>query len=219
MTVLNFFTSEKTVFIATDSSFSHADDKHPAGYITKAFLLPHLDGIIAGTGDPRFIADWLVRANTGFVVRNMIHLDQFTQQSLAEIYRYRSIGEGNLGTTTIYQWGYDPEIGVMRSFAYRSKNGFISEELGFGSALKPGYDIGDYEIRDFPKDFIDVVERQKAVDEALPVDQRVGVGGHVIAYWMQATDEPSGTKVTMSAQRVAELSGFEHGYQTACARL
>lgn len=219
MTVLNFFTSEKAVFIATDSSFSHADDKLPAGYITKAFLLPHLDGIIAGTGDPRFIADWLVRANTGFVVRNMIHLDQFTHQSLADIYRYRSTREGNLGTTTIYQWGYDPEIGTMRCFAYRSTNEFISEELPFGSALKPGYDIGNYEIRDFPNDFIDVIERQKAADEALPLDQRVGVGGHVVAYWMQATDGPGGTQVTMSAQRVAKLSGFEHGYQMACDRL
>ncbi|MNT74580.1 hypothetical protein D3C72_2134080 [compost metagenome] len=107
----------------------------------------------------------------------------------------------------------------MRSFAYRSTNGFISEELPFGSTLKPGYDIGDYEVRDFPNDLIDIVERQKAADEALPTHERVGVGGHVIAYWMQATDGPGGTQVTMSTQRVAELSGFESGFQTACARL
>ncbi|MEE9985194.1 hypothetical protein [Agrobacterium pusense] len=104
-------------------------------------------------------------------------------------------------------------------FAYRSTNGFRSEELGLGSALKPGYDFGNYEIRVFPDDFIDVIERQKALDEALPLSHRVGVGGHVIAYWMQAVDEPGGTKVTMSTQRVAELSGFERDYQRACARL
>lgn len=133
MTVLNFINSEKSVFIATDSSFSHSDDKQPAGFITKAFLLPHLDGIIAGTGDPKIIADWLVRANTGFVVQDMIQLDQFTQQSLVEINQPRSSDTKDTGSTTIYHWGYDRQIGVMRSFAYRSANGFVSEELGLGS--------------------------------------------------------------------------------------
>ena len=219
MTVLNFINSEKAVFIATDSSFSHPEDKQPAGFITKAFLLPHLDGIIAGTGDPNLVAEWLVRANTGFVVRDMIHLDQFTQQNLVEINRCRSSGTKDTSSTTIYQWGYDREIGVMRSFAYRSTQGFVSEELGFGSALKPGYNIGDYEIQNFPNDFIHVVEKQKAADEALPLTQRVGVGGHLIAYCMHATDEPDGTKVTMYTHRVTELSGFDYAYQRACGRL
>lgn len=220
LTVLNFITSPKAVYIVTDSSFSDPADMRAAGFMTKAYMLPHLEGIIAGTGLARFVVDWFIQANTQFLVRDMVHLATFAPAQLQSLYRPYHDEFGERARSTIYHWGYDRASGQMRSYAFRSTSSFAAEELGFGSGLKPATELDELGIRSFPDDYIRVMERQKREDEALPIDKRVGIGGHITAFQLVATDDAAGgTQVLMSATRVKELSGFEADYDAACSKL
>ncbi|MCZ4348039.1 hypothetical protein [Devosia neptuniae] len=220
MTVLNFMFDEKNIFIVTDSTFSDPNDKMPMGYCSKAFCLPHLDGIVAGTGYASFIVTWSMHANTNFCVRDIPHLDVFAAEVLSEMYQQFSDERGLSGSTTLYHFGYDRVERRMRVFVYRSSSNFQSEELAYGYAVKPPIDASSFEIRSFPDDYLPIIEAQKAADEALPVEERVGVGGHMLAYTLRAFLQENGTEsVVLNTWKSSEISGYEEGWQHAAGNI
>jgi hypothetical protein len=220
LTVLNFTTSAKNAYIVTDSSFSHPDDMMPAGYCTKAYTLPHLEGIIAGTGVMDFIAEWFIRANTGFLIRDLVHMDEYATASLQELFEPHRLRMGASAVSTIYHFAYDRNERRVRTYVYRSTKNFVSEELPYGSALKPYVDMGDHAINVFPDDYLPVIEAQKAADLRKPLAERVGVGGHMVAYSLRAhPKEGDEEHVEITSHRSAALSEYEAGYQLAMRRL
>ncbi len=50
MTAFNYILSPGQVLIATDSLASHPESKRPFNFVTKVFPLPHLAGVMCGTG-------------------------------------------------------------------------------------------------------------------------------------------------------------------------
>lgn len=219
MTVLNFMFDKKHLFLVTDSTFSDANDKLPRGYCTKAYCLPHLDGIIAGTGRVDFIISWVMEANTGFSVRDMPHLNQFATGTLNKMYAQYITDREVADTTTLYHFGYDRRERRMRCFVYRSTNNFQSEELPFGSAVKPGIDFSSFPIANFPGDYLPIIEAQKASDLALPVEERVGVGGHMIAYTIRADTREDGMEdVIINTWKSSAISDVDLGWRQATAR-
>ena len=46
-------------------------------YTTKAFIVPHLHLIMAGTGVAGFLSRWFVRLNDNFIVRGIDRVNDF----------------------------------------------------------------------------------------------------------------------------------------------
>ena len=63
MSSLIFYTDEKQALVATDTLATYQDGA-PSHFTTKAFPLPHLCMIIAGTGSAGFSDSWFHFINT-----------------------------------------------------------------------------------------------------------------------------------------------------------
>lgn len=58
MTALNFILDPKYVIITTDTLISRSEDKQPSNYASKIFPLPHIKGVLCGTGVFEIIFEW-----------------------------------------------------------------------------------------------------------------------------------------------------------------
>lgn len=173
MTALNILLEPRRVCIAMDTLV--ARHGHPWRFTSKIFPLPHLGGVMCGTGALRFITDWFVQLETEILAPDLVALDPHVTSALRVLARDHYVDEDN--TTTIYHFGLDPATEQFRGFAYRSARGFRSEELPQGRLVKPPVD-GPVD-GPLPKAFVEVMERQKAEDRAFIPRDRVGVGGDV----------------------------------------
>lgn len=210
MTVLNFITEEKAVYLVMDSLFSDATDMSAAGFTTKALLLPHLEGLVAGTGAMQFIFAWMHVINTSAQVRDVIELDGIAPSRLRALWAEFEEHYEHPGTATLYHFGFNRRSERFVTYAYRSERAFVSEELPCGLGVKPATDVGQYTFRHFPGDFLPIVEQQMREDQARPTSKRVGIGGHLIAYTLTAREDDQGsTHVILDCRRFTELPGYE----------
>ena len=176
MSALNFILQEDAVMVATDTLSLSGETYKPHHFQTKFFIVPHLLGVICGTGTGEFIAKWAITVQTSMLAKSIPHLDEFTTEGLRILYKELNIPE-NL-TSTVYQFGYDYDSGKFRGFAYRSVNNFISEELGYGFGTKPP--VPNFVPTDNPiEDFKKVIAIQREEDLARPQKKRIGIGGEI----------------------------------------
>jgi hypothetical protein len=124
MTALNFVILPQEVFIAADTLGRHPETKEPYKYVSKIFLLPHLGGIMCGTGIYQFALDWFCLINTESKAENMIDLDSHTPAFLRALGLKHGLGDESC--STIYHFGYCEEQKRFRAYAYRSERRFRS---------------------------------------------------------------------------------------------
>jgi hypothetical protein len=173
MTAINILLEAHRVCVAMDTLVARGG--RPWRFTSKILIVPHLSGAVCGTGSLRFLLDWFVQLQVEVLAPDLVALDRHVPAALRRLGRDHHLDDRN--STTIYQFGLDPQLGQFRGFAYRSRHGFRSEELPRGRLLKPPVDgPADGPL---PGAFIEVMERQKAEDRALPPAERAGVGGDV----------------------------------------
>src|SRR6476620_11676920 len=138
MTALHYALMPECVIIAMDSLSLAAepdDSKVPYAFCTKVFPLPHLNGVICGTGLMSVLLDWFVMVQGQVVCRDMLFLDTIAPTHLPVIAaRY-----GDDMTSTVYHFGYDESRHRYRGFAYRGTNGYKSEEIPYALGVKPPF--------------------------------------------------------------------------------
>jgi len=88
MTALNFVYQNDVVSIAMDTLSLSPDTHKPRNFLTKFYPVPHLVGVICGTGVGKFIAEWAARVQTNMLVKSIPHLNEFTQQELRNLWPY-----------------------------------------------------------------------------------------------------------------------------------
>lgn len=187
MTVINFHIAEHGVFIVADTLVT-GPTYQPAFFTTKVHPVPHWNGLICGTGSLGLITDWLHRALGGMLAVDIIHLDEFAPAALRDLHAARGSDEAEACTTTIYHFGYDRADDAFKGYAYRSLNGFESEALRYGTYTKPGIKLDSRAIERFPDDFIAVCRDQRIEQDALAMDERVFIGGQIIAWMMERVE-------------------------------
>ena len=80
-------------------------------------------------------------------------------------------------TVTIYHFGFSESDGKVHVFAYRSSNGFVSERLPHGLAVKPGCEVhNNWEL---PKDFKTLMGRQRDAEAIKSESERIYIGGEI----------------------------------------
>ena len=182
MTALNWWLDENIVLISADSLALDTDGQ-PYSFCTKLFPVPHLQGVVCGTGLMPLILDWFVFLESQVIAQNMAYVDTI---ATAELSRLAAPYQGRYeGTSTIYHFGLNPHTAQMEGYAYRSAEDFRSERLQAGLGMKPPNEK-------LPKTwaetaatagiiaaFIEVIKEQKRQDALLESSKRVGVGGEV----------------------------------------
>jgi hypothetical protein len=179
MSSLIFHTEENEVLVATDT-LATLPDGQPFLFTTKAFIVPHLKMIVAGTGVGGFVGRWFVRINDGFVVRGIDHLDYHAPRNLTSMWQRhkKEFSISDSMTVTVYHLGFSEQDGLIHSFAYRSTNDFNSERLEpYGLRVKPECPVPDnYRL---PDDIRTMMEAQRTVQASLPTEKRVYIGGEI----------------------------------------
>lgn len=178
MSSLIFFTDKHQVLVATDT-LGVSSGGEPFLFTSKAIHIPHLKTIIAGTGIGGFSHEWAMHVNNKMAVRGIHNLDYHTPKMLLELWSQYSEKTSitDSFTTTVYQFGISEETQEIVSFAYRSTNEFVSEELGYGTFVKPECQIPN------PNSLIDsipsMMEEQREIQSRLPKNKRVYIGGEI----------------------------------------
>ena len=208
MTVLNFAITQVGVFVVMVTLVTC--DGEPAFFTSKATPVPHLNGLICGTGFQRFFHLWSLRVLGGIVAFDISHLDQYATESLREVWEELSHGEQQAGTSTIYHFGYDRGDDEFVGFAYRSTNNFESEQLPFGTVTKPPYH-GGLPLLGFPDDFVEVCRAQRAEQDQLGTEDRVYIGGQITAFTMQRNQGRKGA-VWYGIETAHEFDDFDDMY-------
>jgi len=175
MTALNFLVEPQRVCIAMDTLTVDPELKRPVCFCSKMFLLPHLEGVMCGTGALPVIINWFVTIQSRIVVRDILGLDHFTPALLRGVSRQCNLPPET--TTTIYHFGYSQTVKEYRAFVYRSVNNFASEVVPHGLRVKPPVQVEEPER--LPEGFIQYIYRQREQDRQAPLKEQVGIGGEV----------------------------------------
>lgn len=170
---------EKTqVFIATDTLTSL--NGRAIRFATKAFPLPHLRMVIAGTGLPGFLDHWLVAVNAS-PVRGIDALNEHAQAGLLNVLRtFKNQFPSTNETSSVYHFGFSEDSGVVQSFAYKSEELFEPRQIAYGLYVKP-YVPEDTIPKDtlHPSEIPRIMAAQRAFQAKLPKEARVSIGGEI----------------------------------------
>ena len=138
MSSLIFYTDENQIYVATDTLATESNGV-PFLLTSKALHIPHLNIIVAGTGQGGFLSNFILHLNSYMVVNNINQLNYHTPELLSRLWSQHKeqFGTSEQSTSTIYIFGFCELTGRVISFAYRSVSEFISEELPYAIGVKP----------------------------------------------------------------------------------
>lgn len=184
MTALDFIIQDDAVIVAMDTLSLRAVDHKPYKMVTKFLPIPHMNTLICGTGNMGAIIDWFSWVEKNVIANGIYQLDKITQQVIK---KFMDEHNGD-NSCTIYQFGLHELDGKYHGYAYRSANGFRSEEIQKGIGVKPPdafltadgtMDLSPYapEGATIQKMLSNIMHRQKEYDDSLDVDDRLGIGG------------------------------------------
>lgn len=175
MTAFNFLFEEDHVCIAMDTLMVLQDTKQPLNYTSKIYLLPHLDGVMCGTGLGPFVINWYLYIQSSIIAKDIVHLDTYASEALRKLADHFELTDEC--TATIYHFGWSEQHKRYVGFVYRSVRNFESETLPYGVGTKPPTEIDTFDK--LPEDFVKIIEKQKIADEAEPINKKIGIGGDV----------------------------------------
>jgi hypothetical protein len=188
MSSLIYITEETQVLIATDTLAVSAAGE-PVLFTTKAFPVPHLRMVIAGTGSAGFLDQWFLFINTRMLVRGIDHLNKFAPIRLPELWAcwWKQQNAKPNTTTTVYHFGCSENTGLVHSFAYRSESAFQPDPIGYGTGAKPDCTLTGLDIQrvmDDPSQIRKMMEEQRDVQWALPQEERLHIGGEIQFHYL-----------------------------------
>jgi hypothetical protein len=178
MSSLIFATDSEQVLVATDT-LATSPNGDPSFFTTKAFIVPHLEMIMCGTGTSGFLGRWFVEVNDRMVVSCIENLDYHTPKILSSLWQdfKRDNSIPDHFSTTVYHFGFSGEDGSILSYAYRSSNNFVSEALSYGIGVKPECVV--FEGIELPRDIKRLMDEQRSIQQSLPKGERVFIGGKI----------------------------------------
>ena len=185
MTAFNYIIEPDRIVVSTDTLRSSGDGE-PDGFASKILPLPHLHGVVCGTGSLDLLIDWYAFVQRRGGALDMRDLDDLAPQQLPTL-------AVKYPRATIYHFGLDARNGHLRGWAYRSTAGFRSESLEAGLGVKPPSEPPvdshhDPLIRLWLEEastggrvhaFEMLMNAQQDQDRHRPAAERVGIGGEM----------------------------------------
>ena len=188
MTALVYYAEDEQLCVAMDTRTLDLDDETGdralGPFCSKMFLVPHLRGMITGTGIRSLPFHWHAFVEQSTVARNIEDLDDAASRTLPEM--ARRCGVDDTLTATVYHFGYSQTTNGFVARAFRSTEGFRTERLlvpSFGIKPPEGIELkaalGLCERDGIEGGMIAVMKMQKAIDDAQPPNARLGIGGEI----------------------------------------
>jgi hypothetical protein len=179
MTGLVFVLAPEYVLVGMDSLALYGDDKTPFKYCTKLFGLPHLAALVCATGSLQLGLNWYLDIQSNIVAADIDYLNGVAAT------RLRMIAErlSEPVSSTVYHFGFSPRAEAFTGIAFRSESGFAPENLAYGLGVKPPFQeafsaaVEDIALLGPECGVARILQRLRAGDDALPVAERVGIGG------------------------------------------
>jgi len=179
MSALNFVIQGEVAIIASDTLALASENKSPSHFQTKFYPVPHLKGVICGTGISQFIVQWAINVHASMLVRSIPDLDRFTPELLRKL--WIDIGIPKEYSSKIFHIGYDENANRFRGFIYDSAKNFESEEWKDKSPyVQPMIDESKFQKGNNPIDDLkEIVSIQREDELAQLQESRSGIGGEV----------------------------------------
>lgn len=179
MSALNFVIKGEIALIAADTLALNSENRSPSHFQTKFYPVPHLKGIICGTGISQFIAQWAIKVHTSMLVKDIPHLDQHAPQSLREL--WEEIDFPKVYSSKIFHIGYDENANKIRGFIYDSAKNFESNEWQDNIPyVQPMIDESKFQKGNNAIDELKEIVAIQRKDELMrPQASRSGIGGEV----------------------------------------
>jgi hypothetical protein len=159
-----------------------SENGEPFKFTTKAILVPHLHLLVCATGAHGMLSQWFVQVNDWMVVKDVDHLDDHTPHNLALLWRkyHEEIAVPENATVTLYHFGLSEADKVIHGYTYRSTEQFRSQPLPYGLGVKPECPIPP--AYDLPRDIKPMMDAQRSIQEVLPAQERIYIGGEIQLY-------------------------------------
>lgn len=180
MTLLDWQLTQDSVLVWSDTLCLSSDTLLPRSFVTKVFPVPHIRGVIAGTGHASIITQFYLRVADSATVLDVAKLAQFAPHILRDIWSNEEHMRPTRATSTIYTFGFSTFDECFIGIAYRSGDNFEPEMLQYGFYAKPP--LSDIEPPQNIDDLMRIALNQQSKDRFEPRDNRVGIGGELWQY-------------------------------------
>jgi hypothetical protein len=188
MSSLIFHTDETQVLVATDTLATHPDGR-PFKFLSKAFIVPHLNLIMAGVGVAGVLSRWFVFMNEMLAVRGIDALNHHAPGALNSVWQgyKKELSIPDDMTATVYHFGFSEETGLIHAYAYRSAHDFNSDRLEpYGFRYKPEFPApSEYPAVNLLNDLPGMMAAQRAVQAAKPSGgDKIYIGGEIQVHYL-----------------------------------
>jgi hypothetical protein len=156
-----------------DTLVSTVDKNEPHHFCSKIFPLPHLGGVMCGTGNMELAIEWFKQIHHNFFsdakLRDVCDLNKETPDRLRKL--FQSLPQSSTCTETIsspslegkiFYFGYSLQEKKYRGFVYKSKNDFNS------MAIEPPQFAYQPLLASYPK-FPEIQNEQEFIDTAIKI--------------------------------------------------
>lgn len=179
MSALIFSVNSEQAIVATDT-LACTPDGAPAFFCHKAFHIPELSLLIAGTGYWNVIQRFV--SLVGRLAERIEGIEQLAENvtpALQDLWAAFSQSEPGIEHTTIYLFGVSERSQEIAAYAFRAPDGFAAERLPPCVAYKPGEGIDPPEV--FTFECIPSVMEEMRAHQAKEPDpsKRIHIGGQI----------------------------------------
>lgn len=127
MTLMMFDHKKDDVVIITDTLVS-TPEHAPAAYTTKFWSFPHLNMVMTVTGTAELGEIWCSEIRRLEHINDVDDLDKVTPVALQQIHSsLLQLHERDIGTSTVYTFGFPVGSESPVRYVYRSPDGYVSE--------------------------------------------------------------------------------------------
>lgn len=174
-----FHQETDSVLIITDT-LATTPDGEPMMFQSKAWALPHLNMVVAVTGTADVGERWTARISGGAVARDIDDVAGFAQAELQAISDELITEHGNIGTTTIYHFGFPTGADKVVRHTFRSTSRYKPEltlEPGFG--VKPPPETFELHAPDDIDGLVNLATRIREENNSGLTSKTIWIGGEL----------------------------------------
>jgi hypothetical protein len=198
MTFFFFDQFDDEAVIITDTLVTDTSDR-PLMFQTKVWPLPHLNMVMAVTGTADVGKVWYQALTSRPTPPDVNGLDAFAGEALRGIYAELTALHGDLGSSTVFHFGFPVGSPQLVRYTYRSMQDFESDrQVGPAWGIKPQPVTFEPEYPTDVDGYIALAARVRAENDSGTVGQSVRIGGELIA-----------TQITNGDIRFKQIARFE----------
>jgi hypothetical protein len=226
MSSLIVYSNETGVYIGTDtiSWKKGKDDLIPFNFVTKTIYLPQFKCCFAVQGQAFLLNQIFSFSMSKAIAYDASSFFDVCKNSLPKVLDTTTCDEEHIGTVFII--GFSIEAQSMCTYkSIVTKTNIEFETMGNVSFIKPmisNYDEIYQRVIELTKDkgkfdfyrslIIEVMKQQKIEEKAIPINNKVGIGGQVQFTFMPPVDELG--EITYLVEMAYTLDNYLNDYQT-----